>query len=89
MTDLRKKPTSPSLQGVAAWAPTTDLVRLDQIVRTALDDPRHAARQLAAWHVRASKASLPVRLTMMAILAGTLTRMGDDQTTPSAAGQDG
>jgi len=36
-------------QGVAAWAPTTDLVRLDQIVKIALDNPRHAASQPANW----------------------------------------
>jgi len=111
MTALRKTLTSPPLQGVAAWAPTTDLVRLDKIVRTALDDPRQAARQLAgyldrqrthhegsdaarilddwaydlssdsldtlAWYVRASRDPLPVRLTMMAILAGALAGIGD------------
>jgi len=49
MTALQKTTTPSLLQGTAAWAPTTDLVHLDQIVRIALDDPRHAARQLANW----------------------------------------
>ena len=38
MTVLRKAVRSSSLRGVAAWAPTTDLVHIDQIVRIALDD---------------------------------------------------
>ena len=40
---------NPFPQSVADWGPTTDLIRLDQIVRIALDDPRHAASQLATW----------------------------------------
>ena len=112
MKSVQQTPMSSAAQAPVTWAPTDDLVRLDQIVRIALDDPRHAASQLAHWldcqtthhegsdaarilddwaydpgadslyrlagHIRASKAPLPVRLTMMAILAGALAKVGDD-----------
>ena len=40
---------SPMDNRLAQWAPTDDLVRLDQMVRIALDDPRLAASHLAYW----------------------------------------
>jgi hypothetical protein len=119
MSALQKTPRSSTPCGLTNWVPTDDLVRLDQIVRIALDDPRHAASHLAnwldcntthhegsdaarvldnwaydpcmdsldalAWYVRKSRDPLPVRLTMMAIVAGAVARMGDDQPTETNA----
>jgi hypothetical protein len=41
-------------------------------------DPRPASLDALAWHVRKSRAALPVRITMMAILAAAVAQMGDD-----------
>jgi hypothetical protein len=112
MSGLHKVDLPAIQHGPANWVPTDDLVRLDQIVRVALDDPRSAASHLAhfldcstthhegsdaarmldnwahdacadsldalAWHIRKSRAPLPIRITMMAILAGAVAQMGDD-----------
>jgi len=113
MNALQKSPSLPIHCGLANWVSTDDLLRLDQIVRIALDDPCLAASDLAnwldcntthhegsdgarildgwacdpcmdsldalAWYARKSKDRLPVRLTMMAIIAGAVAMMGDDQ----------
>jgi len=122
MTALQKTTMSSLLQDAATWKATDDLVRLDQVVRLALDDPRLAASQLAcwldrqtthhegsdvartldnwaydpsaetldvlAWTCRATRAPLPVRIAMMAILAGALAKMGDDPATTNAVSAD-
>ena len=111
MNSVQQSPKLSAALARVTWAPTDDLVRLDQIVRSALDDPCQAACQLAHWldcqtthhegsdaarilddwafdpsadsldslagHIRASKAPLPVRVTMMAILAGPVAWMAD------------
>jgi hypothetical protein len=41
--------SSPIQNHTKSWVSMDDLVRLDQIVRVALDDPRGAAQALAEW----------------------------------------
>jgi hypothetical protein len=41
-------------------------------------DPCADSLDALAWHLRKSRAPLPVRVTMMAILAGAVAQMGDD-----------
>ena len=39
----------------------------------------HGLAYALAWYARTSKDRLPVRLTMMAIIAGAVAMMGDDK----------
>ena len=41
-------------------------------------DPCRDSLDVFAWYVRRSRDALPVRLAMMAILAGAVAMMGDD-----------
>jgi hypothetical protein len=45
-------------------------------------DPSREALDVFAWYVRKSRDALPVRLAMMAILAGAVAMMGDDDPGP-------
>jgi len=46
-------------------------------------DPCRDSLDSFAWYVRKSREPLPVRLAMMAILAGAVAMMGDDDPGPT------